>query len=225
MPTPPRASSDAVPADRPSLRTARAERKRAAVLRAARTLFLGGYDRVSTDAVAAAAGVSKRTVYDYFGDKKTIFVNVVSQEHAAVLAQVQAAIDEEIVDDAPLEDTLVAFARRILTGAAGSSSYMFLRRLLAAAPPEVAASIEELTAPEQLLAERFTVLAQQGRLRAAEGRTAAHHFTALTFLLALEVPAAATVPLAPQVDRVLTEGVQVFLRAYQPDSSGSPAHE
>ena len=52
--------------------------KRAAILTAARELFLSdGFDRTSVDAVAARAGVSKRTVYDYFGDKQTLLQAVV----------------------------------------------------------------------------------------------------------------------------------------------------
>ena len=49
--------------------------KRSAILTAARDLFLAdGFDRSSVDAVAARAGVSKRTVYDYFGDKEALLL-------------------------------------------------------------------------------------------------------------------------------------------------------
>jgi len=197
--------------------TARAEAKRADILAAARTLFLDGYDRVSTDAIAASAGVSKRTVYDYFGDKRSVFHCVVAAEHAAVLAAVQAAVDEEILDDRPLEEALTAFARRVLTGAVGSAHYAVLRRLVSAGPvdvrPEVSAA---LTEPEQVLAERFAHLAQEGRLDAPDPRRAADHFGALTLLLALESPDAMASPPPAGVDRILVEGVRAFLRAYPP---------
>lgn len=52
--------------------------KRAAILDAARRLFLRhGYDGVSMDQIAAEAGVSKLTVYSHFGDKSTLFSEVV----------------------------------------------------------------------------------------------------------------------------------------------------
>ena len=52
--------------------------KRAAILAAARELFLSdGFDRSSVDAVAARAGVSKRTGDDYFGDTATLLRAVV----------------------------------------------------------------------------------------------------------------------------------------------------
>ena len=52
--------------------------KRAAILDAAKALFPArGYDGVSMDAIAQAAGVSKLTVYSHFQDKDTLFVEAV----------------------------------------------------------------------------------------------------------------------------------------------------
>jgi len=48
--------------------------KRAAILAAAQALFpTKGYDAVSMDAIAQAAGVSKLTLYSHFTDKDTLF--------------------------------------------------------------------------------------------------------------------------------------------------------
>ena len=53
--------------------------KRAAILGAATRLFIEqGFDGVSMDQIAAAAGVSKLTVYSHFGDKETLFAAVAS---------------------------------------------------------------------------------------------------------------------------------------------------
>ena len=52
------------------------ERKRDAIGRAALTLFASdGYERTSVDAIAAEAGVSKRTVYSHYGDKESLFLS------------------------------------------------------------------------------------------------------------------------------------------------------
>lgn len=52
--------------------------KRAAILDAAKALFPArGYDGVSMDSIAQAAGVSKLTVYSHFQDKDTLFVEAV----------------------------------------------------------------------------------------------------------------------------------------------------
>ena len=52
--------------------------KRAAILDAARRMFTQqGFDGASMDQIAAAAGVSKLTVYSHFGDKEALYVAVV----------------------------------------------------------------------------------------------------------------------------------------------------
>jgi TetR/AcrR family transcriptional repressor of mexJK operon len=63
--------------------------KRDAILEAAKRLFAGdGYTGVSMDQIAAAAGVSKLTVYSHFGDKEALFA-----------AAVRAKCEEMLPDD------------------------------------------------------------------------------------------------------------------------------
>jgi len=71
------------------------EAKRQAILDAARALFLAQpYDRVSVDAIAAAAGVSKVTVYSHFeGGKEALFVAAISQGCSALFTQAFIAIE------------------------------------------------------------------------------------------------------------------------------------
>ena len=60
--------------------------KRASILDAAKRLFLEqGYQGVSMDQIAAAAGVSKLTVYSHFGDKETLFAEAISSKCQEVL--------------------------------------------------------------------------------------------------------------------------------------------
>ncbi len=60
--------------------------KRASILDAAQRLFLEqGYQGVSMDQIAAAAGVSKLTVYSHFGDKETLFASAISAKCQEVL--------------------------------------------------------------------------------------------------------------------------------------------
>lgn len=204
-------------------------RKRAAVLGAARDLFVeDGYERASVDAIAARAVVSKRTVYDYFGDKAAVFWAVVDAESAALMAAVTAAVEEELEEEleggVALEAALMAFARRVATQTLFSSPFAVFRRLVVAeagrvpartGPPAPAAD------PEQVLAERFAAYARAGLLDAGDPRRAAEHFSALTFLLALDAapPGAHVEPALVDpaaVDGVLVDGVRAFLRAYVP---------
>ena len=57
----------------------RTARKRRAILDAATTLFLReGYLATSMDQIAAAASVSKQTVYKQFADKQSLFREIVT---------------------------------------------------------------------------------------------------------------------------------------------------
>ncbi|NMD61092.1 UNVERIFIED_ORG: TetR family transcriptional regulator [Nocardia globerula] len=43
-----------------------------------------GFARTTIDAIATAAGVAKRTVYSYFGDKSAVFAAAVARQHSYV---------------------------------------------------------------------------------------------------------------------------------------------
>jgi TetR/AcrR family transcriptional regulator of autoinduction and epiphytic fitness len=65
------------------------DRKRAAIVAAAIAEFrVGGFDATSMDRVAAAAGVSKRTVYNHFPSKDALFEQILQE-----LWQCSAALD------------------------------------------------------------------------------------------------------------------------------------
>jgi TetR/AcrR family transcriptional repressor of mexJK operon len=82
--------------------------KRAAILEAAKRLFVEqGYDGVSMDQIAAAAGVSKLTVYSHFGDKDALFA-------AAARAYCERQLPAELFaacPEVPLRERLLEIAR------------------------------------------------------------------------------------------------------------------
>lgn len=86
-------------------------RKYDQVLDGARTVFLrDGYEGASVDDIAAAAGVSKATLYSYFPDKRLLFLEVARQECAR---QAESAL--EVSDAAaPPREVLTAAARRMV---------------------------------------------------------------------------------------------------------------
>jgi TetR/AcrR family transcriptional repressor of mexJK operon len=194
--------------------------KRADILSAARERFLAdGFDGTSVDAISAQAGVSKRTVYDYFGDKRTLLGAVVEGSGASLMATITAALDEYLADPADLETALIGFAQRILATTLTSSDYAALTRLVAneashlqSFPPDHWMS----SAPEEAIAERFAAFDNRGLLEAPDPRLAADHFVALAFGIALDSqrnPAGAD-PAA--VNQSIVDGVRAFLRAYAP---------
>ena len=80
------------PQERKPLREGQAH-KRAAILTAARSLFVeSGVERTSMDAVAARAGVSKRTVYDYYGDKHRLLLGVIEDAGESALTTLRESV-------------------------------------------------------------------------------------------------------------------------------------
>jgi TetR/AcrR family transcriptional repressor of mexJK operon len=192
--------------------------KRSAILLAARDLFMAeGFERTSVDAIATSAGVSKRTIYDYFGDKDTILLRVVESAAASLLSSVSEAADDVLgpVVDAPdtLEASLIGFVDRISDTTMGSVAYSSLRRLVTAESAHLPVLREhwDTREPENLLAEHFTALERVGLLRVPKPLTAADHFGALTFRLLQDEAE------APKARRheIVVDGVKTFLRAYR----------
>lgn len=207
----------------PTTKTLRegSKQKRAAILTAARELFLSdGFDRSSVDAVAARAEVSKRTVYDYFGDKQTLLRAVVDAVGQSLITTIRSTLDETVTDRveaAGLEDALVTFSMRISTDMLGSADYATLQRLVRAEsgnlPHHGYNSMADT--PDEALAERFAALASSGLLDVPDPRLAADQFIALTFGVALDRLGSANAKEDARVRPLVVEGVRTFLRAYR----------
>lgn len=192
--------------------------KREAILAAARELFLAdGVERTSVDAIAASAGVSKRTVYDYYGDKRNLLLAVVERAVEALGAAVTAAIDANLRGDIELERALTRFAQDITSTALGSSDYIALVRLLSTESvnlPELWDKHWNVGEPEDAVAERFAEFDRRGLLVTPDPRLAADHFVALTvssFASTLGRPIERD---EQQTQHLIVEGVRAFLRAY-----------
>ena len=193
--------------------------KRAAILAAARELFLAdGFDRTSVDAVSARAEVSKRTVYDYYGDKRALLLAVVEAASQALMDAVQVEINENLTEFDDLETALIVFSTRIATSTVGSSDYGVLTRLImteAAHLPELLDHWME-DAPEEAVAERMAEFDRRGLLKVPDPRLAADHFIALALLPLLRSQQKPHRTDDPRERRLLVEGVRAFLRAYAP---------
>ncbi len=195
-------------------------RKRADILTAARDRFLAdGFDGTSVDTIAATAGVSKRTVYDYFGDKQALLLAVLESSAASLMATIDSAIDEHLTTVADLEDSLVKFALRILSTTLTSSDYATLTRLVAAEAGHLPAFDSDhwmSSAPEEAIAARFAEFDRLGLLEAPDPRLAADHFVALAFGIALDYQRQHPGEGRSRVTQSIVDGVRAFLRAYRP---------
>lgn len=81
------------------------------VLEGARLVFLrDGFEGASVDDIAREAGVSKATLYNYFPDKRVLFVEVATRECRRQADEAEALVDLS----APPEVVLPEAARRII---------------------------------------------------------------------------------------------------------------
>ncbi len=80
------------------------------ILAAAYRLFYQhGFSRVSVDAIADLAGVTKRTVYYHFKSKDDIVTNVMEVQHLHLMAQYQSWLEPKV--DTPREIVFGLFSR------------------------------------------------------------------------------------------------------------------
>jgi AcrR family transcriptional regulator len=194
--------------------------KRAAIARAALQVFARqGYSRTSVDTIAEQAGVSKRTIYDYYGDKQRLFLAVVEETMTAqaeaferLLAGTLGAVDD-------LRTALVAFGREFATAIARSPERAAVMRLMIAESghfPALLRTWRPVGAAQQALAERLAQLAEQGLLDIADPVTAAEHLGVLVTGAVNSRSLFGAVPIDDaEIERIVTGGVDVFLRAYQ----------
>ena len=190
-------------------------RKRASIIAAARQLFTtDGYERTSVDGVAALAQVSKRTIYDYYGDKQRLLIAVVDELAQEVGAVVDRAL-QHLDDETDLESALRAFAVTITESALGSDAYRGLFKLMTAETlhvPDLGAHWAHF-APEDKLIEHLERLEASGELSFSDPRVAAEHLVALTLGTAIE-RAFSTGDTAVD-DYRIELGVRAFIRAYR----------
>ena len=199
----------------------RTDRKRAAIMEATTSLFLEhGYVGTSMDDIAAAASVSKQTVYKQFVDKETLFDEVVRTMVTAASDPVFAAV-HELAASGDLEADLLAVARRQLELVL-QPNLMQLRRLVIAEAsrfPELGRVFYEQGPARtvQALADVLAELAASGRLTIDNPRVAASQLNWLVMgvplndamLLGLHEP-----PSPTEIDQWARAGVGTFLAAY-----------
>lgn len=188
------------------------------ILDAARDVFLErGYSVTSMDVVAQAAGVSKATVYALFSSKERLFAAVIEREgyHQT------AAIDT--TTDAPVVDVLGQFATDAAALLLSASNTAMSRTVSSESvrSPEVG-RLFYANGPDRLIGRLADYLAQamkRGRLRKASPRLAAAQFLAVIVGdLQLRQAMGLAPPSRAEQRRVVNAGVEMFIRAYQPEA-------
>lgn len=192
------------------------ERKRAAVLDAAATLFADKGMAVSMEEIARVAGVSKQTLYNRFASKAEIAKAMANQRSDAIVAPLKGAGEPAQV----LEALAISLLERIChPDKVGSMRGVVL---MSAEAPDIALAVYE-GGPLRSLKLLSGWLAEQtraGRLDVADPEDAAEMFTGMV----LGHGHLRAMLNAPQLDaarraRRVRNAVRLFLAAYGPKVS------
>jgi TetR/AcrR family transcriptional repressor of mexJK operon len=192
-----------------------------AIAQAALRLFLrDGYERTSVDAIAAEAGVSKRTIYNRYGDKENLFRSVLQDTYDSMMATFRGIAEKHLSEVTDVQQSLTACALEVARTMTTAPERIALVRLIMAEAPFF---------PALLRAEQgsFTMhghiraflarLAGQGRLAITDPTEAAEHLVALTINQINARTMFGVVPISDaEVERIVTGGVAAFVRAYRP---------
>lgn len=187
---------------------------------AAAALFLErGYQSTSMDDIAAAARVSKQTIYTHFADKQELFADLVLGNAERVDAFLSTMADTLRGTEA--EAGLRRFAR-LYVHFVIRPEVLRLRRLVvgeAGRFPELARTYYERVPGRvySTLAQLLQELAGRGHLMIDDPDLAAQHFVWLVLGLPLDrgmFDVDATAPTAERLDHIADAGVRVFIAAY-----------
>ncbi|MCX5392031.1 TetR/AcrR family transcriptional regulator [Streptomyces sp. NBC_00094] len=222
--------SDAPSAPKSAPTGARAARKRQAVVRAARDLFLREGFGVGMDAIAAEAGVSKVTVYNHFGSKEALFTAVVAGALDEPLSEAAGDGHTEgpdlallVAADGPgalkaaLTDAGHAWARAVRADDEGRA----LRTLVATELhrfPELGRAwrAHGPAGHHPAVADALRTLADRGLLEIPDLEVAVLQLYSLLVFPQMVFEQYGTELSEELSERLVTDGVEMFLRRYTP---------
>lgn len=201
--------------------TVRADKQRDLLDGALRTFARDGYSRASIDALAEAAGVSTRTIYNHFGDKAGLFKAVILDSAARVAEHEIAIADRLLGRIVDLEQDLIDFGTAWSTPDPATADHFALIRQIRADAAHIDAGT--LAAWQDVgplrvrraLAAHLKAHAAAGMLRIEDENVAALHLIQLT---------AGSVAAAPDTapEHIVRAGVTAFLAAYQSQDTSQP---
>lgn len=197
----------------------RAELKRQAIVRAARELFLREGFGVGMDVIAAAAGVSKVTVYNHFGSKEALFTAVIAGALDEPLGSASTAALDGLAEAEDLRTALIDAARAWVHAVRTNHDVTALRNLVAAEQhrfPELGQAWKG-HGPEghhPAVAGALRTLADQGRLVIPDLEAAIIQLYALLVFPHMVFSTYGTHIDDDLTDRLITSGVDMFLSHY-----------
>jgi len=217
QPTPPRPPADAA---HPQRRKQPA--KRQAIIDAAQRVFLAqGFASSSVDAIAAAAGVSKQTIYNHFGDKEALFRAVVRAVQSDFAGDFhEAGLEERLAASDDLRHDLRELGRRWVAVVL-QEDVAALRRLVIAEQDRHPWLFDEWQQPrpalERALRGAISKQAERGALDVADVGLAVDQLLLVVITEALTRAAYGRRALTEaEAGQIVDNGVEMWLRCYRP---------
>lgn len=195
-----------------------ADGKRAAILSAARQVFLDSGYGVSMDTVAAAAGVSKVTVYNHFGSKEALFIAIINQELDNALGAAAEIVESRLARSGHLREDLIDACRAWVSGIA-APDVMALRSVVIGELPRFPelGHAWQIRGPQRfhpIVAAALRRLVDQGELRIDNIDLAVLQLSGLVVSPNLVYGSYGTLLDSKATDDLVVSGVDMFLRFY-----------
>ena len=190
--------------------------KRQAILCAAKALFLEqGYAGASMDGIAAAAGVSKLTVYSHFGDKEGLFNAAVHSTCSQLVPDTLFVSDSS----APLREQLLGIGRAFFALISSAEALATQRIMLSSRTDDHTRRLFWQAGPARMNAALSQTLAQRvasGELVIEDLELAAGQFFCLVKgELHNHMMCGLNTALLPEmVERHVASSVDLFIRAH-----------
>jgi TetR/AcrR family transcriptional regulator, mexJK operon transcriptional repressor len=191
-------------------------KKRTAITRAAAEMFVRhGYDATSMDLIAAAAQVSRQTIYNQFENKEKLFRTIISSLNNEAVLPLAAPGRKTF----SVRDTLLRLARSILATSLRPATLAVHRLVVAEAArfPELGPSIYAAGAAHAVeqLAEFLRQQTQLGRLDVRNPSAAAEQFFGMVKGFRQFRALVGVQPRRGELDASAEEAVDTFLRAFK----------
>ncbi len=195
--------------------TLSAEKEQQILDGAAAVFAAEGYEGASMSRIAAEAGVSKGTLYNYFESKAELFTAFVRRECHRILF-----VFDDLTDDTPLEEGLCRVGERMLRMLVSEPGLLIYRMVVAEAGkfPELAHAFYGAgpARVKERMAEWIRHHAECGRLQVEDAEFAAEQLSALMqtqLCMKRRLRLIESVPDA-EIHRVVECAVKLFLSGY-----------
>ncbi len=187
---------------------------------AARVCFgRDGYGRTGIDAIAEAAGVSPRTIYNHFDGKDELFAAVLLASAGEVAERFSERVARTLHGTDVVEDLValgLAFAAQRTDAPEHFAMIGQLRAEAHHFPPSTIARWQRAgpQAVQAELAGRLAELGDRGLLDVTDPRRTAAHFSAIVMAEAMVRPTGSPPTTPADTERMVRAGVNAFLRGY-----------